>query len=580
MSSGVLLQLAAYGTQDLILMGNPQISHFRSVYKRHTNFTMQDILQTFEGIPKLGTLNPIKINKTGDMISDMYLDLTVQLTIPAENSQYVSLPPNLGYSLIEYVEFKIGGLTIDKHYFDWFNIYHELVNDNSHDTSYDNLINGKNHHTLVHGVDKEQTSTIQLYIPLYFWFCRYKNCALPIVALQYQDIILNIKFKESKYLVNHAYTTTPFTPKLEIVETDLCGVLCKYIFLDREERKYFASNEAEYLIEQVQSNLNNTVTGSNSKTTTDLTFNHPVKSLFWVIKQDHHMNKGQSNNYLGLVNDNSYEVDIIQLKQHILQYWAHFTGGPNKIYHPIIVNNVINWIDTQETYVPIPTTTTTTFNSNLILDNNLTKLSEIITIFSSEIHSNIKLLSHNNMPTNSIHDNLIINNNWSYKSLLILSKMLSLTKTEIKTTTGTNNLYSELTPITSSTNANIFTKQVMMDHSIYGVSPNVNHNPSSKARITMNGLTRTENHRGDYYNYLQPLNHNCKAPKCGINMYSFSLKPFEFQPSGSCNFSRLDRIVLEVTHDTSLRNGILNIFALNYNVIKFKNGLCSLAYTS
>jgi len=579
MSSGVLLQLAAYGAQDIILMGNPQTSHFRSVYKRHTNFTMQDILQTFEGIPKLGTLNPIKINKTGDMISDMSLDLTLELTIPQKSEQYVSLPPNLGHALIEYIEFKIGGLTIDKHYFDWFNIYHELINDNNHNNAYDTLINSKKHHTLINGNGTTfQKSKIQLYIPLYFWFCRYKNCALPIVALQYQDIILNIKFRESKYLVNHAYIgTNSFTPTLQLVETDLSGLLCKYIFLDREERKYFASNEAEYLIEQVQSNLNNSVISSNSKTTTDLTFNHPVKSLFWVIKQNHHINKEHDFNYLGKINHKSYEVDLIQLKQHILHYWVVFTPTPNKIYYPVIISNVINWQDTQATYSP--TTATTKFNSNLVLDNNLTKLNEIISIFSNELKNNIILLSQNNDKTSYTHNNLIINNNWSHSSMLILSKILSSSKSEIQNEgIDINNLYEFLT--NSPSNSNLFTKQIIMDNSIYSISPNINENPSSKARITMNGLTRTENHRGDYYNYIQPLNHKCNTPKCGVNMYSFSLNPFEFQPSGTCNFSRLDRIVLEVTHNSSLKNGILNIFALNYNVIKFKNGLCSLAYTS
>ena len=163
--------------------------------------------------------------------------------------------------------------------------------------------------------------------------------------------------------------------------------------------------------------------------------------------------------------------------------------------------------------------------------------------------------------------------------MLVWSKILTSSKTEIeKEGSDNNNLYSVLP--SSPANPNLFTKQVIMDNAIYGISPNINHNPTKSARITMNGLTRTEDHRGDYYNYLQPLNHDCKAPKCGVNMYSFALNPFQFQPSGTCNFSRLDRIVLEVSQDSSLRDGILNIFALNYNVIKFKNGLCSLAYTS
>jgi len=250
---GGLLQLVAYGAQDVYLTGNPQITFFKVVYRRHTNFAIEAIQQTFNGNPNYGQRVTCQISRNGDLIHRMYLALDM-----SNNDQ--KLCPYFGLRLINYVEIEIGGQKIDKHYSHWLYIWNELSLPVSKRSGYNEMV----------GAAGGQLTNM-LYVPLEFWFCRNVGLALPLIALQYHEVKININFETADNCKGD--TTAPtkgFTASLWV----------DYIFLDTDERRRFAQLSHEYLIEQLQFTGQEAVLNANIKP--KLSFNHPCKELIWV----------------------------------------------------------------------------------------------------------------------------------------------------------------------------------------------------------------------------------------------------------------------------------------------------------
>ena len=242
---GGLLQLVAYGAQDVYLTGNPQITFFKVVYRRHTNFSMESIEQTFNGTVNATTASRVtcQISRNGDLIHRMYVQATI-----TDNAAVT----RAGLRMIKSVELEIGGQRIDKQYGDWMNIWNDLSLPAGKTTGFNTMTSSIN-------------GTTTLYIPLEFWFCRNPGLALPLIALQYHEVKVNIEFQ-------------PDTPDVSIGSAALW---VDYIFLDTDERRRFAQLSHEYLIEQLQFTGEESVTASvNNKL--KLNFNHPVKELVWV----------------------------------------------------------------------------------------------------------------------------------------------------------------------------------------------------------------------------------------------------------------------------------------------------------
>ena len=361
---GGLMQLVAHGAQDVYLTGDPQITYFKVVYRRHTNFSMESIQQQFNTTPTPGQKTSCIVSRNGDLIGAMWLEF--KLATGNNN--------NLGFaSYINQVSIEIGGQKIDTHYGRWLDIWDDLTTDANKDeamltmlgntssqytlkqgdaaeTATANLtmstakdgnvikIRGITSHTgdvevtsdyyngdsivtispatnpagetitvtrtasnmfnlsvdvgvlglgndtdytitIIDDADKVNgtaptTSTIDntkmgdcfALLPLSFWFNRNVGLALPLIALQYHEIKLNIDFAD----------TTVWTP------TTGCRLWIDYIFLDSEERKRFAQMSHEYLIDQVQREQFDV--GSDQTKRLDINFNHPVKELVWVAE--------------------------------------------------------------------------------------------------------------------------------------------------------------------------------------------------------------------------------------------------------------------------------------------------------
>jgi hypothetical protein len=255
---GGLLQLVAYGAQDVYLTGNPQITFFKAVYRRHTNFAIESIEQTFSGTPGYGQRVTSTISRNGDLVHRVYLALNLD-----------SIDENLckffGLRLLNYVEVEIGGQKIDKHYSHWMYIWNELSLPVSKKAGYNRMVGSSGG---VPGTDMET----RLYVPLEFWFCRNVGLALPLISLQYHEVKININFETA---AKCSGTGTALTKSFS------ASLWVDYIFLDTDERRRFAQLSHEYLIEQLQ------FTGQESMTTSEmkskLNFNHPCKELVWVV---------------------------------------------------------------------------------------------------------------------------------------------------------------------------------------------------------------------------------------------------------------------------------------------------------
>ena len=261
---GGLLQLVAYGAQDVYLTGNPQITFFKVVYRRHTNFSMESIEQTFNGSVGFGKRVTCQISRNGDLIHRMYLQAAVPDTI--NNDTYVDM---IGLALIKSVELEIGGQRIDKHYGEWMYIWNELSLPAGKAAGFGKMVG--EHTTIL-----ESAGPKDLYIPLEFFFCRNPGLALPLIALQYHEVKVNIEFRDKA-----GCTRTGATQPTEDLQASLW---VDYIFLDTDERRRFAQLSHEYLIEQLQFTGDESVTGVNNKV--KLNFNHPVKELVWVSQLD------------------------------------------------------------------------------------------------------------------------------------------------------------------------------------------------------------------------------------------------------------------------------------------------------
>ncbi len=486
------MQLVAYGAQDIYLTGNPQITFFKVVYRRHTNFAMEAIEQTFNGSANFGKKVQCTISRNGDLIHRVYL----QATLPKVSILGADLSGTefrwlnyVGHNLINNVYIEIGGQQIDKHYGDWLHIWNELSQEAGKQAGYEEMIG--NVPELVRPITKvgddcdsdcaSNTAPIAasddsrkcapeytLYVPLQFWFCRNPGLALPLIALQYHEVKVWLEFNELRNLCWQAtdQVTTTITPAIpanplatppqafvpavtatnypsdvrsRVAASGLvsASLYVDYIYLDTDERRRFAQVSHEYLIEQLQFTGGESVTSSSNKI--KLNFNHPVKELVWVVQRDSFVACDTTMN----------------------------------VYKGQQAFNYSDWFD---------------------------------------------------------------------RAIANKSDYLGHEKGE------------------------------------------AGKNPVITAKVQLNGHDRFSEREGKYFNMVQPYQHHTNVPAVGINVYSFALKPEEHQPSGTCNFSRIDNAVLQLTLSnntvgTSL-SAQVRVYAVNYNVLRIMSGMGGLAYSN
>ena len=269
---GGLIQLVAVGIQDIYLIGNPQITFFKTVYKKYTNFSLESIQQPIDGRTDFGQQIEITIQRKGDLIKDIILDILLPI-LP--NGYYWT--NGIGNVLLKQVDLEIGGQLIDRHYSEWFDIWNQLTLTEGKIGAYDAMVGNYNSTSSLRA---NAISNLRLQVPLCFWFNRNYDMALPLIAIQFHDVVLKIKIRD----FNNCYRNNTISTLLStsLYPISQFRVWVDYIHLDMEERRTFAQNNHEYIIEQLQFDGSSFISQDDSTVSSKLTFNHPVKELFWI----------------------------------------------------------------------------------------------------------------------------------------------------------------------------------------------------------------------------------------------------------------------------------------------------------
>ena len=261
-----LMQLVAYGAQDIFITGNPQITFFKVVYRRHTNFAIEAIEQTLNGSTALGGKATATISRNGDLITNVWIEVAMTKTAGTLTTFFPA------EALLKTIELEIGGQRIDKHYDTWMRVYNELFRNLDEKAAYERLTGfGDDSKRIVEALTKRR-----FFVPLIFFFNRNPGLALPLIALQYHEVKITLELASSVD---------------GITSLDELKMFVDYVYLDTDERRRFAQVSHEYLIEQLQfvGDENTPVDASTAKTyNLRLNFNHPVKYLVWVVKSSKH----------------------------------------------------------------------------------------------------------------------------------------------------------------------------------------------------------------------------------------------------------------------------------------------------
>lgn len=287
---GGLLQLVAYGAQDAYLTGNPHITFWKILYKRHTNFAIEAFRVNFTGAPVYGQRVVAVVNRNADLIWKTYVEITLPDTrASATGKSYDVLwtggaQRRLGYLLLQQIELEIGGQIIDRHYGEWLYLWETLTADFDTAVKLDTMTGGRQPALAgaTSSIDSCGGRPGVLYVPLQFWFCRNPGLALPLIALQYHEVRFNITLADATDLVKTGEWNSVSQAAANLPALRDMALYLDYVYLDVDERRRFAQESHEYLIDQLQYTGQQQITTQSGRL--DLTLNHPVKELIWVFQ--------------------------------------------------------------------------------------------------------------------------------------------------------------------------------------------------------------------------------------------------------------------------------------------------------
>lgn len=563
---GGLMQLVAYGAQDIYLTGDPQITFFKVVYRRHTNFSMESIEQTFNGSADFGRKVTCTISRNGDLIHRVYLQVTLPRIECSDEGDRFRWLNWIGHVLINYVEVEIGGQRIDKHYGDWLHIWNELTQTPGHQVGYANMVGNVPRLTqVVSGqggpTSQPPQSTVDncdstgcipettLYIPLQFWFCRNPGLSLPLIALQYHEVKINIQFQDAR---NCYWGTGKFAN--ELPQLRAASLYVDYIYLDTDERRRFAQVSHEYLIEQLQFTGDEAVHSTSNKL--KLNFNHPCKELVWVVQPDSNVDLNSTRNFGG-------------------PQWFNYTDAIDPTYYTGTPSDPLgggmggSWAANPFNLASMPLsssdTNTTTGNTFSAPSNQVYS-----TVGGFEAPAGANVTTGLGVTPGSGVGGGGAGDEYPTGGFAGLTHNMFY---------GAANTSTDGTPYT--------TGNVLSGNNTFGSALPLfdnGQNPIVAAKLQLNGHDRFSERDGRYFNLVQPYQHHTNVPATGINVYSFGLKPEEHQPSGTCNMSRIDNATLNLTltRDSVHQNRAckVRVYATSYNVLRIMSGMGGVAYSN
>ena len=504
---GGLMQLVAYGAQDVYLTGNPQITFWKVTYRRHTNFAMESIEQTFNGQADFGRRVTCTISRNGDLAYRTYL----QVTLPEINQSMVPTPMPTGVEgvyarwldfpgeqMISQVEVEIGGQRIDRLYGDWMHLWNQLPCDSTAPRQV--------------CAPRNALPETTLYVPFQFWYCRNPGLALPLIALQYHEVKINLDIRpidECLWAVTSLSCVGTGSVKCSTAYNQslvAASLYVDYVFLDTDERRRMAQNPHEYLIEQLQFTGDESVGSSSNKI--KLNFNHPCKELIFIVQPDANVDYCASLScgtslYKMLGAQPFNYTDALDALPNAI----HAFGGPKSI-----------------------AATTGSF-----IDGS--------GFFAQPGADDVDVITSTDA--------------WPYDNAGGFSGFQGGDGT---------------VPESTVSDAGTFVlAETSLDMHCWG------ENPVVTAKLQLNGQDRFSEREGTYFGLVQPYQHHTRTPDTGINVYSFALRPEEHQPSGSCNFSRIDNATLQLVLSNATVEGTntakVRVYAINYNVLRIMSGI-------
>jgi len=272
---GGLIQLIAVGIQDIYLIGNPQITYFKTVYKKHTNFAIESIYQSIDGRTDFGQTIEITISRKGDLIKDIIFEVVLPALPQGSNGSGYYWTNGIGNVLLKQIDLEIGGQLIDRHYSEWLDIWSQLTINESKIGAYNAMVGNFN---TISSLQVCAANPFRLQIPMFFWFNREWAHCLPLIALQYHEVKLKVFLRDFAA----CYRTSISMPALTGYSIQSLNVWVDYIYLDMDERRKYADKSHEYLIDQLQFSGDTTISSDAGGVSTKLNFNHPVKELYWI----------------------------------------------------------------------------------------------------------------------------------------------------------------------------------------------------------------------------------------------------------------------------------------------------------
>ena len=547
------MQLVAYGAQDIYLTGNPQITFFKVVYRRHTNFSMETIQQTLDGTTTLNATSNTNasctISRNGDLVGRVYV---------VTRSNGVTD----GSKLVNEVELEIGGQRIDKQTEEWMNVWNELTTDETKALPL-KAMSGCVGSSSTTGVE----NLVQ--VPLQFWFCRNPGLALPLIALQYHEVKLKFKWGTGNDVGTDAE----------------CEVFCEYIYLDTDERRRFAQISHEYLIEQVQHQVEGT-----ASTSYTLNLNHPVKELIWTDASE--ISTQKANLKLdGHDRFSEQHREYFQLRQP----FDHHTAVPKQNL-PTAAR-----VGTARATVAGDLVSPNVAGNNELLDAVASAAGEVAgaentnnAIFISTTN-NVTTLNIGNTGTAANFVTAAAAGTSAFKVGDTIA--LAVTTTAVSgddAANGTGVSLNGTAEIGLSVVSALTTGRVFFG-TVSSIAAAAAANAANAVNITftsglsdgvdsLTGMTASTGANTNIDGTLRlfvvnnTLSSEARTSKMTrrVNVYSFALKPEEHQPSGTCNFSRIDNALLKFSGNVT----VANIYAVNYNVLRIMSGMGGLAYSN
>jgi len=313
-AGGGLLQLVATGKQDAFLTGNPQLTFFRMVYRRHTHYAIESQPMYFDGSGNFGQRVSCLVPRRGDLLGRVYLDVTLPAIFDT-NGNPLSYTNSIGHALIQEVSLEIGEQEIDKQTGEWMEIWTEMSTPATQRDALNQLIGRQPQYDTINIMPGP--NGLQLLIPLQFFFCNNPGLYLPLIALQYTPIRINITLRPLQQLfwvAPPAGDQSAWNPALNVKASCTTPILNmmmwgEYVYLDVEERRLFVSSTHEYLIEQVQYTPPYALTANQTTATVSVEFNHPIKEFLFVIQRDQMANRNEWYNYSSLaVNESTLQA--------------------------------------------------------------------------------------------------------------------------------------------------------------------------------------------------------------------------------------------------------------------------------